>query len=963
MPRITAGLIMTVLLSAPSVAAAQGIPAMADSVERRPDSLGTVRELPGSLTDAPADSADGPLLYLPGVAGSLSGISIRGSAPSETGTLVNGIDVTPGMRGPAVALPTNAAASAWVVTGPASARTAAGRSLQFEIAGAPDSSGARLRYFTDRLSGASSLGFNRFELATGLSRRTFRVFAAGTLTGQKAADFGTDARSVPIFAPAGLDTSITFPGESGDSITEDVVQWAATRGNCDTFSKSTNAGIADNYGLDCTGDRTPGTAQSAYSVAVSAQLDLNRTAKLEFLGLKSRSDAREFDYRSIRDPANLRGDQQLASAYTVTLSGQLGQGPMPGAYRIGVSRQQNQLMAGPLTAESELKTRDPSLGLMLSGLGFRWDFTSFPVDSQLVDNYRAHRTTSRITPYDLLNVDQYNLVDPYRDGPYATSGFFERGGPVGLLDLQREKRTLFFGDASWRTNRNSVLSVGGSYTRYDIASYASQLTSLVFSDIYIEKPASGALYAEQRFTYGKAELSAGVRYDFFSSNAERPAALDTLPFIPGTSTPNPTYGQYQQYPAISSYGAPGQTIVINGRVLPLVSTIKDRRHSGWSPALRGALQLGRDTRLRGGIVRELRMPDLALVYAGVNTDLNITNIGQVFGTDLDFTRSWREELGLTQSLGRALALDIVGYHRSSDSVPATLIQGVRNPLRNNTPTSLLRYATTAGSGITGGEIALSFTSPWLSAAAGYRHQGTSATDFTIGGIWNRADVFTTTVAFHAPPELRHGLFSRASLWAGLRVAGGMRYVKCFSSFGVPPGDLFAEAGEPCPIFSGGLITGPTRGEKHLDLRFSKALTPGPYAPRLFVDVRNLFNFRNSVRQYQDTLAAAQGKLEFIADEQAAYHDEATRNGASASNGDINLAFPDASCAGWVNVGGSGAAPNCIALKRAEARFGNGDGVFTTAEQAATAGALFGATSGTDFLGTPRRIRLGIEMGI
>jgi hypothetical protein len=69
------------------------------------------------------------------------------------------------------------------------------------------------------------------------------------------------------------------------------------------------------------------------------------------------------------------------------------------------------------------------------------------------------------------------------------------------------------------------------------------------------------------------------------------------------------------------------------------------------------------------------------------------------------------------------------------------------------------------------------------------------------------------------------------------------------------------------------------------------------------------------------------------------------------------------CASWITTQHEGGAPNCVALQRAEARYGNGDGLYTADEQRAAIGAAFDATYLARLNGTPRRVRIGIEMGI
>jgi hypothetical protein len=950
----------------PSWLGAQGVPALADSMLHRPDSLASVISFTnGSMGDAPADSAEGPLFYAPGVGASLAGISIRGAIPGQTGVLVNGIDVTPGTRGPWIELPVNGISQAWAVTGPRSARTAAGRALQFEIPSMADSVGARGSYASDRVMGASSLGLTRLDASGGFSGRNYRIFLAGLLLGQKSADFGTEARDIPVFAPVGLDTTVRFSpaGAAGDSVTMDIPAWGVTRGDCGQFAGSADSRIAGNYGADCTGDPTPSSAQSRYRVAINAEYDLNRTARLGFLALKSRTDQRNFDYASLANPANLGGDQELASVYAMTLAGQLGQGPTPGAYRIGVSRQVNQHIDGPLTPDGELHSRDPRLGLMLGGLDFRWDFESFPVDTQLVENYRLNRSGSRRSPYDLVNVDQYSLQNPYLDAPYGLASFWESGGPVGVLTLFRERRNNAFTDLAWASSRNSVFSIGGVYTKYDVTNYSHRLTSQILSDVYIEHPTSGALYAEQHFTYDRVELSAGLRYDFFSSNAERPATLDTLPFIPGTSQSNPDYGTYQQYPAISSYGAEGQTVTINGAVLPLRSTIKDQRHSAWSPRFRGSLRIGSGTVVRVGIAREVRMPDLAQVFTGVNTDLALTNLSQVFGTDLGYERSWQEELGIRQRLGDLVSLDLTGFHQVVDSAVTPHLANLLNPTRNNSPNSIRQYANRGHFGAQGFTTSLSYSAPGVDFLVSYQYLDTDQLYEEAGwNAWSRPHTLSATLHFRAPPSLRSGLLARAQLWAGFQLASGTSYLIC-RTFDDPMVNVLTMSDAPCTgsISTTSALRLPAR--KQLDLRFSKGLGDAAWAPRFFVDARNLLNFTSTIRAVRDSERAPVARENDIQNGLATIRYEATRNGVyDATTGTADLSAPGL-CSAWATDQLAQAVPDCVALTRAEARWGNGDGLYTVDEQRTAIGAWFDATYLSSLNGPPRRIRIGIEFGI
>ena len=68
------------------------------------------------------------------------------------------------------------------------------------------------------------------------------------------------------------------------------------------------------------------------------------------------------------------------------------------------------------------------------------------------------------------------------------------------------------------------------------------------------------------------------------------------------------------------------------------------------------------------------------------------------------------------------------------------------------------------------------------------------------------------------------------------------------------------------------------------------------------------------------------------------------------------------CNAWVTASTRAAAPDCVYLIRAEERFGDGDHVFTLAEQRRASDAFYAFASGPyNFRDDPRRLRLGIEV--
>ena len=55
--------------------------------------------------------------------------------------------------------------------------------------------------------------------------------------------------------------------------------------------------------------------------------------------------------------------------------------------------------------------------------------------------------------------------------------------------------------------------------------------------------------------------------------------------------------------------------------------------------------------------------------------------------------------------------------------------------------------------------------------------------------------------------------------------------------------------------------------------------------------------------------------------------------------------------------------DCVYLIRAEERYGDGDGVFSLAEQRAASDAFYSTFRGQhQFTGDPRRVRFGVQVG-
>ena len=152
--------------------------------------------------------------------------------------------------------------------------------------------------------------------------------------------------------------------------------------------------------------------------------------------------------------------------------------------------------------------------------------------------------------------------------------------------------------------------------------------------------------------------------------------------------------------------------------------------------------------------------------------------------------------------------------------------------------------------------------------------------------------------------------------------------------------------------------------KQFDLRATKGFGLGGVDVTAYADIRNLFNFTNTLTVFAVTNDVVnQEAIDVrLQNDLSSLQTEAIANGARAANGDITLPSADAACVDWLAQSGDSASPSCVYLVRAEARWGYGDRIFSIDEQTTASLANFNRTRGLSFFtGQPREVRLGLEL--
>jgi hypothetical protein len=987
------------------------------------DEVSTKQRLNGDFVDAlPADQISNVLSLQPGVvlAQNQRSISIRGGRIDQAATYLDGVPVTPGYRGTGfaastarggaqVAVGTNAFEQASVTTGAASAEFGNAQSGIINIE--TRTGGAALKgnfgYETDEPFGVNhSIGFNRAQASvggpTGFTNLTF--FASGVLEGRRSTDDGFNAVDNPIFVPVGIDTVVAVPSvigsTSADTAFVGVQRLAVARGRCDRFSGSANSDIANNYGQDCNGNRLPGAAQTLYQGTGKLNYTFGAGNRI-FLSFNASRNHGRTDCNingtcafsgGFNNPQNLDGFRIKSQVFTLGWTQNLSKSAERAfAIDANLSYQTDRQVASLLTRQAELDTRDPFGGFILGSIDFLFDFDNFPLNEELINNFRHNISGSRRSPLDLENPGQYTLIDRYRNSAYGLGGGSETGGPdlsevAAAFSLYRENRWVGKANIDWQFDRYNRLRLGGEFTRYNIANYNSALNSLAFSDAFIEKPVRYDAFIEDRLDLGDVVVVGGLRYDYYNSRASRPFVLDTV-------AAHGSFMQYHYFPRISSYGGSDS---FNGE--PLVRFVKDPSHDYLSPHIQVSFPVTDPTNFRLSYAHQVQTPDFNLILGGINTDLSVTNTNHTYGTDLDFGKTITFEFGIRHAFSEDMVLDLSAYNKDNLSDAAGRLISFADPSRGGENVDL-RVITNADFGNTRGvDVRLDRRiGRFFNGVVSYTFQdakNTGSDPFTYINFGSRIinqisggnqpppqGIFPTgnsrphnlagSFALTIPRDWKEGT-TLGTILNGVGVTALFRY-SSGTSFTACPND----EGNANVISGGACNSNEFRGDffgsrrpafKQLDMKFTKGFGIGGLDITAYLDARNILNFKNVLNVFASTNDVVNTTRQRQVNEadSAGWASEAAANLAyNTATADIDLRFGGAvasGCGNWIDAQGNPTAPNCVYLIRTEERFGNGDHVFSLSEQKRASDAAYFTGRGIQtFTDTPRRLRLGVEV--
>jgi hypothetical protein len=947
----------------------------------------------------PVDNIGQMLRLQPGVVEGRTGQTIRGGRPGEAATYIDGVlvrNLTGTTSG--VSVGTNAIEEASVTTGAIGAEYGDAQSGVINLV--TRAGGQRIRgnvlFATDDPAGqVYGTGLNRLEASLGgpLPVRGLTWFVATTLQGQQNGRRAKGAEDIPSFVLDGIDTTVTVsmaPNTTGAPTDSQVV-------DLPRFTRYSQ------------GSRLRNAWSSNYSVDSKLQYSFGAGSRLSFtyhytggVGMNTGNT-----YNTMANTAGWNG----SSAFILNWTQNLFQGTERALFvDATISYQKDQTITSSVNPEWIANHQKPFMWFSLAKPDFLFDQNTWPVDDRLIQNVRLgnctgardaeHPDLGACIPF--LNRDDLNTSALYRFSPYgtfATTTGVGGGGPT----LSRESRFTGRANFDWQANRTNRVHFGGDFYKTNL-NYFTSGSTLIFMDVFKESPSRFGLFAADRIDLGDVVIDLGIRYDRMDSHMQytrAPGRTFNDPIRTGDLSTAFTAEDTLMaqrcgtlYAAVTAGGTPADTTAWS-----TCNYFNAPAHEALSPRIGVSFPVTDKTGFRLSYAHQLQSPSFSQLASGHNIDVSITNTNDLFARDLNFGKTVMFEFGIRHAFSPDMVLDISAYNKDALSNIAGRILPSYDPL--TAKVGNLNMWTNADFGnargidvkldrrigsIFQGTLVYSYQSNLTTGSDPNEYislisRGTSNVlgdrvpppqALMVSGE-NRYHTIAGNLAFNFP----HGWHSGTALGTVLQDVG-LNATFRFAS-GLPYTPILVNSGSGWQGPHNGLEGAVTVGTetwnsatmpwiKNVDLRVTRGFEVGGRSLTVFADFRNLFNWTNLTNIWAETGGVVNDvyQTRSMTGTYTALYSEAgslwhaqpvTKNGVTTTMNAMDLT----DCSQYAPTRYYGV-PNCIMLRRTEARFGNGDGILDQDELDATFNALYNAGNGPWTLqGAGLNIRFGFEL--
>lgn len=976
------------------------------------------------IDELPLDNASSIIALQPGVISTNSGITIRGSRPNEEANYVDGVLVRSFQTGNAdpLELPTNALAQVDVTTGGFSAQYSNAQSGLVNYTtrtGGDDFTGA-VSYFTDMLAPNDwRTGLHRGEASIGGPVfGNLNFFVAGTMEGR---EYSALAPGTELLVASGVDTTFTMPAatpaETGlaDSVTvafPEFTEW--DNGSTEPYDQSDEYNLVTklNYGLG-------GGSNLSASYYRNRDQTLNR-------GLSELYNPQGTDGTlSTADVLSLGGYFVLMQTATQALA--LDVNASYQSYRTQFGKVDQSWLADHsdpalgfnfsqmefIVEEDDFDISDRMfLGLRSGAITQDLQdslFVLYPGRDDLVQRQTVPglQTNLRLNPYALRSA-------------FPISGFGRTAGGIGIGTLAGELRDedswTFSGSLDWQAGRYNRIFVGADYR--DISAERMQI-GLFESPVvpYQNDPTVAGFFLQDRLDLGDVVLEAGLRYDYFDPGGEFPRIpgfvsnvpdslrADAWEIVPGEGS---VESRLQPVENCGGADTEGNRTRPDGTVVCKNNFVEADVQTAWSPRLAVSFPVTSTSTFRLSYGQNVQVPALqasggfeggvgtasgqAGLFSGVNAQLGpLANTNTRFGREVEMPRTTLFEAGYRRLFGDDLVFDIAAYAKTVRNGLAYRTLPFQDPTTGGTVNinvlTNADYTQTRGFDVRVdkrfGELVDVSGSYSYVDARGTGSDPASYVDILKRGSSNlsirtgqpvappevmlpldqsRTHNFSGTVSILFPEEYGEGyegVLGDVGIFATMSARSGLPFTRIVNAGAGtlgPPTDL-GLTGEIAEAINASR----TPWTRALDLRVHKGFNAGPLRMRAFADWRNPLDLENISTVFLETGTT---RNEVYREAVILGH-----LGDSRLDGDTQVDAFAVQCVGFdaptpeCEVPGTEPIVNAYALQQAEARFGDGDGIYTVEEQRSALNAYYNNfVRGEQFYRrSDQSLRLGLEV--
>ncbi len=482
-------------------------------------------------------------------------------------------------------------------------------------------------------------------------------------------------------------------------------------------------------------------------------------------------------------------------------------------------------------------------------------------------------------------------------------------------------------------------------------------------------------YAEDRLDLGDVVLVAGLRYDYYATKA----------------------WQWNEYPEISSRpGFSPDSLFCPVGATPSATAkcalVQDPSHNYVSPHVQVSFPVNEKTNFRLSYAQNVQAPDFGLVYKASLFDLNYSGQNQrgTWGGDLDFGKTITFEFGARHAFNDDMVLDVAVYNNDIVADPSF---GFEHPIDPITGSSQILYlVTNKDFGNTRGidvrldrRIGNYFNGSLTYSFQDSKNTGSDPFSYLgffepIGGFVGDPPTAALTSALSVPHSLTAlfnvslpadwekgtilgSILNKTGFFVTARIKSGAPYTRCDPN---DAGSIGVRSGGSCGTL--GAVSNYNADrlpmQKQFDLRLAKDFRIGKYAMTASIDARNILNLENVVSVYAQTgtpFSAVATAVRWSNDSASFAAYGVATNSLNVTTGALTLPSTQAGCA-KVLSGTNSYAAACTYMIMSEQRFGNGDGVYTLAEQRAASDSHNAAANSVWASNTgARTIRFALEV--